>query len=156
MNIPEFFGITIIPHVANVASPTLNINSLGAIALEDQKGATYAAGKLLAGKPYMFRKVGSDFLADSGSGGGRNLQPNQALSGFTFTKDSGEQVGLGDADLIPANILKAVNIFGVIGTLESQNYARPIQRIVATSRSSLIHMRTIMCTSLTQLTWQSS
>jgi len=117
VSIPEFFGITIIPHATNGANPTLNINGKGAIALKDQKGVAYAVGKLLAGKPYMFRKVGSDFLADSGSGGGGNLQPNQALAGFTFTNDNGEQVGLGDADLIPGNIKKDVNVFGVIGTL---------------------------------------
>ncbi|WP_419962117.1 hypothetical protein [Psychrobacillus sp. BM2] len=117
LDIPEFFGITIIPHVTNVASPTLTINGIGTIALKDQKGVAYAAGKLLAGKPYSFRKVGSDFLADSGSGGGGNLQPNQALAGFTFVNDEGEQVGLGDVDLIPVNIKKGVNIFGVVGTL---------------------------------------
>ena len=69
LDIPEFFGITIIPHVTNVASPTLTINGLGVIALKDQKGVAYATGKLLAGKPYMFRKIGTDFLADSGEGG---------------------------------------------------------------------------------------
>ncbi|MGF7046406.1 hypothetical protein J2T13_000882 [Paenibacillus sp. DS2015] len=69
-SIPEFFGITIVPHVENETSPTLNINGKGAVALKDQKGVAYVAGKLLAGKPYTFRKVGTDFLADSGSEGG--------------------------------------------------------------------------------------
>ncbi|MNO28120.1 hypothetical protein D3C76_180070 [compost metagenome] len=66
----EGFGITIVPHVDCGASPTLNINGLGAVALKDQKGIAITAGKMVAGKPYTFRLVGTDFLADSGSEGG--------------------------------------------------------------------------------------
>ncbi|GIO39292.1 hypothetical protein J41TS12_41530 [Paenibacillus antibioticophila] len=68
--LPEGFGIIIVPHVDCGANPTLKIGNLAAVPLKDQKGAAFAAGKLLAGKPYTFRKVGSDFLAVSGSGGG--------------------------------------------------------------------------------------
>lgn len=59
----EGFGITIVPHITNTIEPTLNINGLGAFPLKMQDGTSYVAGDLLAGKPYSFRKVGSDFLA---------------------------------------------------------------------------------------------
>jgi hypothetical protein len=65
VSINEGFGITIVPHVSNVFKPTLNINGLGAIPLNDQKGVPYAHGKLQAGIPYTFRKVGSVFLTVS-------------------------------------------------------------------------------------------
>lgn len=58
---PDGFGITIVPHVTNGASPTLSVNGLAATPLKDQKGVAFAAGKLLVGKPYTFRKVGTDF-----------------------------------------------------------------------------------------------
>lgn len=64
-SIADGFGITIVPHVANEAEVTLNINGLGAIALKDQKGEPFGAEKLQAGTPYTFRKVGSAFLAVS-------------------------------------------------------------------------------------------
>lgn len=91
-SLPDGFGITIVPHVANGANPTLNVNGLGAAVLKDQKGVAYAAGKLVAGRPYTFRKVGSDFLADSGSSSG-TAQPAQVLAGATFGNDNGDQVG---------------------------------------------------------------
>lgn len=99
---PEGSGITIVPHLTCGANPTLKIGSLAAVSLKDQKGVAYAAGKLLAGKPYMFRKVGSDFLADSGSSGG-NAQPADVLAPKTFTNDEGEQIGTGVAGRKYAN-----------------------------------------------------
>ena len=94
LDIQEFFGITIIPHITNVASPTLTINGLGVIALKDQKGVAYAAGKLLAGKPYMFRKIGTDFLADSGGGGeyGTAIE-SQVLAPYTIGTETGLKTG---------------------------------------------------------------
>ncbi|MFD1777001.1 hypothetical protein [Paenibacillus rhizophilus] len=67
-SLPEGFGITIVPHAANGANPTLNINGLGAVALKDQKGVSLAAGFLVLGYPYSFRKIGSDFRLDNGNG----------------------------------------------------------------------------------------
>lgn len=72
-SLPEGFGITIVPHVDCGDGPTLNVNGIGAVALKDQKGASLTAGKMTIGKPYTFRKVGTDFLADSGSGGGEEV-----------------------------------------------------------------------------------
>ncbi|WP_427050354.1 tail fiber protein [Paenibacillus sp. TC-CSREp1] len=60
------FGITIVPHITNGARPTLNINGLGAVPIKMQDGTPYSAGDLIAGKPYTFRRVGSDFLEDNG------------------------------------------------------------------------------------------
>ncbi|MGG6309781.1 hypothetical protein [Paenibacillus macerans] len=69
-SLPEGFGVTIVPHVDCMDGPTLDVNGLGPLPLKDQKGVTITAGKIMAGKPYSFRLVGTDFLADSGSGGG--------------------------------------------------------------------------------------
>ncbi|MBP1999765.1 hypothetical protein J2Z69_000784 [Paenibacillus shirakamiensis] len=91
-SLPDGFGITIVPHVTNGSVPTLNINGLGAIVLRDQKGIAYAAGKLLIGKPYTFRKVGTDFLADSAGGSGTALA-GDVRAGMTAAVDSGDITG---------------------------------------------------------------
>lgn len=91
--LPDGFGITIVPHVNNGANPTLKIGSLAALPLKSQSGEAFAAGKLISGKPYTFRKVGSDFLADSGSGSGGDAQPQHVLAPHTFSNENGEQVG---------------------------------------------------------------
>lgn len=145
--ISDGFGVTIVPHIANTANPTLNINELGAIALKDQKGVGYTAGKLQAGKPYMFRKVGADFLADS-SGGSGDAVAGDIRAGKTATTDNGEVTGtlpvrtggtvtpsavnqtkqagvydtdivvLGSANLIAENIKKDIIVFGIVGTYD--------------------------------------
>ncbi|OMF23375.1 hypothetical protein [Paenibacillus sp. FSL H8-0259] len=91
-SLPEGFGITIVPNLVNTAGATLNVNGLGAIPLKDQKGIAYAAGKLLAGKPYMFRKVGTDFLADSAGGSG-NAVAGDIRAGKTAATDAGDVTG---------------------------------------------------------------
>lgn len=91
-NLADGFGITIVPHVANEAEVTLNINELAAITLKDQKGKPFAAGRLQEGKPYTFRKVGSDFLADS-SGGSGDAIAGDIRAGKVATTDDGEIVG---------------------------------------------------------------
>ncbi|WP_052087694.1 hypothetical protein [Paenibacillus wynnii] len=115
-SLAEGFGITIVPNVTNGASPTLNINGLGAIALKDQKGVAYAAGKLLAGKPYMFRKVGTDFLADS-SGGAGDALAGDIRAGKKAATDAGDIVGTlavqtgGTVTPTVSNIVKPAGIY---------------------------------------------
>ncbi|WP_449602820.1 hypothetical protein [Paenibacillus sp. Marseille-Q9583] len=89
---PDGFGITIVPHVTNGASPTLSVNGLAAVPLKDQKGVAYAAGKLIAGKPYTFRRVGTDFLADSAGGSG-NAVAGDIRAGKTAATDAGDITG---------------------------------------------------------------
>ncbi|AIQ43830.1 hypothetical protein [Paenibacillus sp. FSL R5-0912] len=144
-SLPEGFGITIVPNLVNTAGPTLNVNGLGAIPLKDQKGIAYAAGKLLAGKPYMFRKVGTDFLADSAGGSG-NAVAGDIRAGKTAATDAGDvtgtlavqtggtvtpgasavvkAAGIYDADItvagvsVPAaNVLTGTTIAGTAGTM---------------------------------------
>ncbi|WP_342547645.1 hypothetical protein NST69_27520 [Paenibacillus sp. FSL P2-0089] len=91
-SIAEGFGITIVPNITNGPNPTLNINGLGAVALKDQKGVAYGQGKLLAGKPYMFRRVGTDFLADSAGGSG-NAVAGDIRAGKTAATDAGDVTG---------------------------------------------------------------
>ncbi|OZQ64072.1 hypothetical protein CA600_17710 [Paenibacillus sp. VTT E-133280] len=90
--IPDGFGITIVPHVTNGASPTLSVNGLAAAPLKDQKGVAYATGKLIAGKPYTFRRVGTDFLADSAGGSG-NAVAGDIRAGKTAATDAGDITG---------------------------------------------------------------
>ncbi|OMC63167.1 hypothetical protein BK121_28855 [Paenibacillus odorifer] len=89
---PDGFGITIVPHVTNGANPTLSVNGLTAAPLKDQKGVAYAAGKLIAGKPYAFRRVGTDFLADSAGGSG-NAVAGDIRAGKTAATDAGDITG---------------------------------------------------------------
>lgn len=89
---PDGFGITIVPHVTNGANPTLSVNGLAAAPLKDQKGVAYAAGKLIAGKPYAFRRVGTDFLADSAGGSG-NAVAGDIRAGKTAATDVGDITG---------------------------------------------------------------
>ncbi|WP_068616458.1 tail fiber protein [Paenibacillus tuaregi] len=91
-SIPTGFGVTIVPHVDCGANPTLNINGLGAVALKDQKGVAYTAGKLKAGMPYTFRKVGTDFLADSAGGSGTAMA-GDVRAGKTAAVDTGDITG---------------------------------------------------------------
>ena len=86
------FGITIVPHVTNGTNATLNIDGLGAFPLKKQNGQNYPSGRVIAGKPYSFRKVGTDFLADSAGGSGTAL-PAHVLAPYTFTNDTDELVG---------------------------------------------------------------
>ncbi|MBP1904725.1 hypothetical protein J2Z32_001349 [Paenibacillus turicensis] len=139
------FGITIVPHVTNEAEVTLNINGLGAISLKDQKGKAFTSGKLQAGKPYTFRKVGIDFLADS-SGGSGDAVAGDIRAGKVATTDNGDVVGMlpvrtggtvtpsttnqtkqagiydspivveGSPNLVAGNIKQGVSLFGVSGS----------------------------------------
>lgn len=101
------FGITIVPHETNEAEVTLNINGLGAISLKDQKGKAFTSGKLQAGKPYTFRKVGTDFLADS-SGGSGDAIAGDIRAGKVATTDDGEIVGTMPTH---SDVFKAGNYF---------------------------------------------
>ncbi|MEC0241976.1 WD40 repeat domain-containing protein [Paenibacillus dokdonensis] len=90
--LPDGFGITIVPHVDSGASPTLKINSNATIGLKKQDGT---AAEMKAGKPYTFRKVGSDFLASSGGEGVK-------INGQTeVTVKYGEPISAGDPVFVP-------------------------------------------------------
>ncbi|SEU26554.1 hypothetical protein [Paenibacillus sp. NFR01] len=121
-SLPDGFGITIVPHAANSASPTLNVNGLGAVPLKDQKGIAYAASKLLAGKPYTFRKVGTDFLADSAGGSG-TAAAGDIRAGKTAATDTGDVTGTlavqtgGTVTPGPSAIVKAAGIYDTAITI---------------------------------------
>ncbi|MHA6530179.1 hypothetical protein [Paenibacillus sp. BAC0078] len=116
--IVEGFGVTAVFNATNAANPTLNINGLGAIALKDQKGVAYAAGKLVAGKPYTFRRVGTDFLADSAGGSG-DAVAGDIRAGKKAATDAGDVTGTlpvqtgGTVTPGPSNIVKAAGIYDV-------------------------------------------
>lgn len=64
----EGFGISIKMHLTCGATPTLNVNSLGAKTLKTHYGNSYTTGELVSGRIYTFRYNGTDFLASSAGG----------------------------------------------------------------------------------------
>ncbi|ENK1244710.1 hypothetical protein AB2063_002923 [Clostridium botulinum] len=100
--------------IANNATGTcyINVNGFGNKVIRDSFNNTI--NNLKSGIPYNLCYNGSSFILQ-GKGGGGNLQPNQALAGYTFTNDNGPQVGVGDPNLKPENIIDGVSIFGVTG-----------------------------------------
>lgn len=106
---------------SNTGASTLNINGLGAKLILKSNGKEVSAGNLKAGSIYTLRYDGTSFILQ-GEGGSGNLQPSQALAGFTFSNDEGEQVGIGDSNLVPGNIKNGISIFGVKGTSEPAKY----------------------------------
>ena len=82
-------GVTIVPHTDCGASPTLNVNGKGAIALKKQSGDAYSSGDLKANTPYSFKYYGGYFFTDSsdfdeffgdGSDGALNTAGNVTIS----------------------------------------------------------------------------
>ncbi|MCW6080870.1 hypothetical protein LAV37_18055, partial [Clostridium sporogenes] len=102
---------------------TININNLGAKYIKDCFGNIIK--NLKTNIPYNLCYNGVDFILQ-GKGGGGNLKPNQALKGYSFTNDDGPQVGVGDPNLKPENILNGKNIFGITGTAKPAPTPLPI------------------------------
>ncbi|GIO63585.1 hypothetical protein [Paenibacillus cineris] len=106
-SISDGFGITIVPHVDSGASPTLSINGLTAIALKNMDGT---AIQMKTGKPYSFRKVGTDFLASS-SGGGVIVKSVQ--NGAVSLTSTSQNITIGNVDksksIVLVNVVYDVN-----------------------------------------------
>ena len=132
-------------HVDSTGNCTLNLNGLGAKYIRDSYGNIVT--NLKKDIPYHVCYNGSDFIL-LGKGGGGNAQPNHVLENYTFTNDSGPQIGTlknngtkiftpgrsnialsgyyadgsyikGDPNLISANIPEGITMFGVSGTFKS-------------------------------------
>jgi hypothetical protein len=108
-------------NVANTGASTVDVNGLGAKSIKKSNGNDVASGNLKVGVIYTLAYDGTSFILQ-GEGGSGNLQPNQALPGFTFTNDDGEQVGIGDVNLVPENIVLGKTIFGVTGAKKAGLY----------------------------------
>ncbi|WP_236249637.1 hypothetical protein [Lysinibacillus sphaericus] len=83
-------GVSFAANANSSAAATLNINSLGAIPIKKANGT--AVTNLKAGGVYTVRYRAGAFILQ-GEGGSGNAQPNDVLTGKTFTNDSGEFVG---------------------------------------------------------------
>lgn len=134
--LPTGFSLRFKNKVANTDAVTLNINGIGAKPILKQNGNAAVSGTLKAGLIYTVVYNGTSFILQ-GEGGSGNLQPNQALAGFTFTNDNGEQVGLGDPNLVSENIISGKRIFGVDGSLIPGAAIKSIQNGVFSLASSL-------------------
>ncbi|MYX18868.1 hypothetical protein GTY77_02080 [Streptomyces sp. SID8380] len=75
-SLPDGFGITIVPNLDSTGSPTLKINVLAAVPLKNKNGTPI---QMISGKPYTFRKKGTDFLADSSGGGVKRVQRGRSV-----------------------------------------------------------------------------
>ncbi|MGM1048408.1 MAG: hypothetical protein ACQEXX_20025 [Bacillota bacterium] len=98
-SLPDGFGITIVPNVDSGVSPTLKINSLPAVPLKKHDGSPM---EMKAGKPYTFRKKGTDFLADSAGGGVKRVQRGVATiltQGGTDPTPTYVEVKINEVDL---------------------------------------------------------
>jgi|GEM_PF-3817991 len=60
---------TILPHIDCGATPTLNINGLGALTILKQDGSAVTAGDIKANKPLALVRVGSNFFMRSSTAG---------------------------------------------------------------------------------------
>lgn len=142
----EGMAIAVKIPVDNTGPSSINVNGMGAVPIKKPNGNDVSAGNLKAGSIYTLRYNGTNFILQ-GEGGGGNAQPEDVLSGKTFTNDYGEQVGTmpnrgamiitpgtsnitipagyhngsgyvkGDPNLVPENIKQGVSIFGVSGTV---------------------------------------
>jgi hypothetical protein len=138
------FGIVVAIHADSTGASTLNVNGLGAIPIKKPNGNDVT--NLKANGVYTLRYSAGNFILQ-GEGGGGTAQPEDVLSGKTFTNDNGEQTGTmenhgaiiiipstvnqvipqgyhnglgiveGSPNLLPENIKSGVNIFGVVGSL---------------------------------------
>jgi hypothetical protein len=88
----EGVKVTLKLHIANGATPSLNINGLGAYALRKSNGNAVPAANLKVNSIYTFVFSGSAFILQ-GEGGGGTAQPDNVLAPFTFTNEDGEQIG---------------------------------------------------------------
>jgi len=136
---------------ANTGASTLNINGLGAKEIRKSNGNALSGGNIKAGQICHLVYTGSVFqlLGEGGEYG--TAQPEHVLQGYTIGTEQGIVAGtmpnqgqkiitpstvniaiprgyhdgtgyvVGDSDLIPSNIKKGVNIFGVLGTLKGIN-----------------------------------
>lgn len=88
----EGLRVTIKINTTNTGPATINVNGLGAKTIRKGNGNTLVAGNLKASSIYTLVYNGMDFILQ-GEGGGGTAQPEQVEAGFTFTNDSGEQIG---------------------------------------------------------------
>lgn len=107
-------GLTFKNTTANTDAVMLNVNGKGAKSIVKNGGTPLASGNLKAGGVYTVRYDGTNFILQ-GEGGSGNATPTDVVAGKTFTNDNGEQVGLGDPNLVPSNIKKGTTIYGVTG-----------------------------------------
>ncbi|MGN7409975.1 hypothetical protein [Sporosarcina sp. SAFN-010] len=115
----EGMGIVVTANADSSGATTLNVNDLGAkpVLKANGKPVTNLKNNGVYTVRYNPSAIGTGAFILQGEGGSGNLQPNQALKGYTFSNDEGDQVGLGDANLVSTNIKSGVRIFGVNGSL---------------------------------------
>jgi len=134
-------------HANNGATPTINVNGLGARPIRKPNGTAPAAGLLKAGGIYTLVYDGTTAFILTGEGGEYGTAvAADVLAGKTIGTESGLVAGTmvdrgsptitpgvanqslqagrytggvvqGDSDLVPANIRANVDLFGVTGTL---------------------------------------
>lgn len=127
-------------NVTNTGASTLNVNGLGAKPIKKSNGSAVAAGNLKLGSIYTLAYDGASFILQ-GEGGSGNLQPNQALAGKTFTNDDGEQIGVGDPNLVSYNIKQGVNLFGVTGSLNKLASVSAGNNVIASKAAYSVNVR---------------
>jgi len=90
----DLMGITFKNAVQNTGAVTINVHGLGAKSIVKSNGSALTSGFLKVGSIYTVRynATTGNFILQ-GEGGSGNAQPNEVLTGKTFTNDSGEFVG---------------------------------------------------------------
>lgn len=92
--------------VVEQAAPTIDVSSTGKVTATVEQGAGYVAGG----------KKTAEFLIDTTSGGTVTPTTSSIKVAAAGTYNPSDISVLGDADLVPTNIVRGVDIFGVTGT----------------------------------------
>ncbi|SCX93869.1 MULTISPECIES: hypothetical protein [unclassified Lysinibacillus] len=122
-------GVSFAANANSSAAATLNINSLGAIPIKKADGTAFSNAK--ANGVYTVRYRAGAFILQGESEveiGKQIITPSTTNQTILKGLHDGSGYVKGDANLIPSNIIKDINIFGVLGSINPAKIATGLVR----------------------------